>query len=229
MSRKVLTIIVCLLVAVLLVSCGRANNLKDTDIKSVVDITEESADESLPTPDTETEKTINLQNREEIKAEKPLGNSESAQGNANNEANDENEVEDTKDNVFKCTLSVRCDNVFKNITELDKDKVDILPQGGIIYPKTEVIFYTGESVFNVLTRELKKNRIHIDFANTPMYNTIYIKGISNLYERDCGELSGWIYAVNGKVPGYGCSQYILSDGDEIEFMYTCDLGNDIDL
>ena len=104
-----------------------------------------------------------------------------------------------------------------------------MPGDGLIYPKTEVVFYKGESVFNVLTRELKKNRIHIDFVNTPMYNTIYIKGISNLYERDCGELSGWIYAVNGKIPGYGCSQYILSDGDGIEFVYTCDLGNDIDL
>ena len=57
--------------------------------------------------------------------------------------------------------------------------------------------------------------------------TVYIKGISNLYERDCGELSGWIYMVNDKVPGYGCSQYILKDGDKIEFVYTCNLGKDV--
>ena len=91
-----------------------------------------------------------------------------------------------------------------------------------------MVFYDGESVFNVLARELKKNKIHIDFENTPMYNTVYIKGISNLYEHDCGQLSGWIYRVNGKVPGYGCSQYILKSGDKIEFVYTCDLGKDID-
>lgn len=33
-----------------------------------------------------------------------------------------------------------------------------------------------------------------------MYNSAYIEGINNLYEFDCGELSGWMYKVNGLVP-----------------------------
>ena len=121
---------------------------------------------------------------------------------------------------------MRCDVVFENISKLDEAKLSVLPQDGIIFPEGKVIFYDGESVFNVLTRELKKNRIHIDFVETPMYNTVYIRGISNLYEHDCGDLSGWIYKVNGQVPGRGCSQYILKDGDKIEFVYTCDSGKD---
>ncbi|MDO4744477.1 MAG: DUF4430 domain-containing protein, partial [Clostridia bacterium] len=95
------------------------------------------------------------------------------------------------------------------------------------FPETTVVFYEGESVFNILVREMKKNKIHIDFVNTPMYNTAYIKGIANFYERDCGELSGWMYLVNGKVPQYGCSQYILKAGDKVELVYTCDSGIDI--
>ncbi len=224
MRRKVLTLLICFLVAASLISCGRVNNSKDTDVESVIRITEESADKSLPTPVVETEKAVDLQKAEEVKAENPKKKEETVD---TEEINREYKTQETDNDVFKCTLSVRCDNVLKNITELNKDKMEILPQDGIIYPETEVLFYKGESVFNVLTRELKKKRIHIDFVNTPMYNTIYIKGISNLYERDCGELSGWIYAVNGKIPSYGCSQYILSDRDEIEFVYTCDLGNDI--
>ena len=219
MRRKVLTILICLLVTVSYVSCGRINNPSDADVESIVNITEESADESLPTPDV-TEKTVDLKKEEDVKATKPLNKEE-------NVGAEEIKTEETENDVFRCTLSVSCDNVFKNITELVDDKVKILPQDGIIYPKNDVVFYEGESVFNVLSRELKKNKIHIDFENTPMYNTIYIKGISNLYERDCGELSGWIYLVNGEVPGYGCSQYILSDGDRIEFVYTCNLGKDI--
>jgi hypothetical protein len=37
-----------------------------------------------------------------------------------------------------------------------------------------------------------------------------------------------MYAVNGKYPEFGVSKYILHDGDDIEFNYTCDLGRDLD-
>ena len=36
------------------------------------------------------------------------------------------------------------------------------------------------------------------------------------------------YLVNGTAPGYGCSSYVLEDGDVIEWRYTCQLGNDVD-
>ena len=49
----------------------------------------------------------------------------------------------------------------------------------------------------------------------------YVEGINNLYEFDCGEQSGWMYAVNGWYPNYGCSAYTLSDGDVIGWAYTC--------
>ena len=60
-----------------------------------------------------------------------------------------------------------------------------------------------------------------------MYNSHYIEGINNLYEFDCGELSGWMYSVNGWYPNYGCSRYQVQDGDVIEWHYTCDLGEDL--
>ena len=58
-------------------------------------------------------------------------------------------------------------------------------------------------------------------------NTILVEGINQLYEFDCGELSGWMYSVNSWFPNYGCSQYEVSDGDMIEWRYTCDLGRDV--
>lgn len=67
----------------------------------------------------------------------------------------------------------------------------------------------------------------MEFSNTPMYNSAYIEGINNLYEFDCGELSGWAYKVNQWFPNYGASRYLLKDGDVIEWLYTCDLGTDI--
>ncbi len=133
-----------------------------------------------------------------------------------------------KDAAYTCTLSVRCDNILDNMKHLDKEKVELVPEDGIIFPPTEVVFYEGESVFNLLQREMKKNKIHMEFRNTPIYNSAYIRGINNLYEFDVGELSGWMYKVNGWFPNYGCSRYQLKDGDVVEWVYTCDLGRDVD-
>jgi hypothetical protein len=131
------------------------------------------------------------------------------------------------DTAYTCTLSVRCDTILDNMKYLDKEKVELVPEDGIIFPQTEVTFYKGESVFNILLREMKKNRIQMEFENTPMYNSAYIEGINNLYEFDCGELSGWMYKVNGWFPNYGCSRYQLKEGDVVEWVYTCNLGVDV--
>jgi hypothetical protein len=111
--------------------------------------------------------------------------------------------------------------------QFNKDKLEVLPDDGVIFPATKVTFYEGESVFDVLLREMKKAKIHMEFEMTPLYNSNYIEGINNIYEFDCGELSGWMYRVNGWFPNYGASRYQLKDGDVIEWLYTCDLGRDI--
>ena len=131
------------------------------------------------------------------------------------------------DKKLTCTLSVQCDIILNNIAWLDKDKVDILPKDGVIFAEKTVTFYEGESVFNLLMREMKQNKIHMEFENTPIYNSAYIEGIANLYEFDCGELSGWMYKVNDWFPNYGCSRYQLKAGDKVEWVYTCDLGVDV--
>jgi hypothetical protein len=110
---------------------------------------------------------------------------------------------------------------------LNKEKHELVPNDGVILAATPVSFHGGESVFNVLQREMKRAGIHMEFENTPIYNSAYIEGINNLYEFDVGELSGWMYRVNGWYPNYGCSRYQLKDGDVIEWHYTCDLGRDL--
>ena len=131
------------------------------------------------------------------------------------------------DKEFTCTMSVRCDTILNNIAWLDKEKTELVPKDGIIFPEQTVTFYDGESVFNLLMREMKRNKIHLEFENTPIYNSAYIEAIGNLYEFDCGELSGWMYKVNDWFPNYGCSRYQLKEGDRVEWVYTCDLGRDI--
>lgn len=137
------------------------------------------------------------------------------------------EEQNDKERKMKCFLSVRCDTVLKNLSKLKKEKQDIIPEDGIIYSQQAVVLYEGESVFDVLLREMKKNKIHLEFEDTPVYNSSYIEGISNLYEFDCGPLSGWTFKVNDIFPGVGSSQFEVNDGDRIEWVYTCDMGKDI--
>lgn len=137
-----------------------------------------------------------------------------------------NETE-ISDKEMTCTLSVRCDAIFNHISWLDREKRELLPEDGVIFPEQSVKFYDGESVFNLLVREMKRNKIHMEFESTPVYNSAYIEGIGNIYEFDCGELSGWMYRVNGWFPNYGCSRYRLKEGDRVEWVYTCDLGADV--
>ena len=131
------------------------------------------------------------------------------------------------DKKYTCTLAVKCGTILNNISWLDAEKIKLVPEDGIIFAEREVEFYEGESVFNLLIREMKQNRIHMEFENVPIYNSAYIEGIANLYEFDCGELSGWIYKVNDWFPNYGCSRYQLKPGDKVEWVYTCDLGVDV--
>lgn len=131
------------------------------------------------------------------------------------------------DKELTCTLSVRCDTILDNMAWMDPEKIELVPEDGVIFPEQTVTFYEGESVFNLLLREMKKNKIHFEFQNVPFYNSAYIEGTQNIYEFDCGELSGWRYKVNDWFPNFGCSRYQLKQGDRVEWVYTCDLGADV--
>ena len=131
------------------------------------------------------------------------------------------------DAEYTCTLSISCATILDNMDLCDPEKRELVPEDGWILKPTVVTFYEGESVFNVLQRTCKQQKIHMEFVNTPAYNSAYIEGIHNLYEFDVGNLSGWMYKVNDWFPNYGCSRYQLKDGDVIEWVYTCDLGDDV--
>ena len=126
-----------------------------------------------------------------------------------------------------CTLSISCATILANMADLDPDKTALVPADGWILAPTTVTFSEGESVFDVLRRVCRERAIHMEYTDTPAYGSAYLEGIGNLYELDCGPLSGWMYSVNGWFPNYGCSRYTLRDGDVVRWVYTCDLGEDV--
>lgn len=126
-----------------------------------------------------------------------------------------------------CYLSISCKTILDNMDQLEDGKEVLVPEDGILLPRTAVTFHPGESVFDVLLRETRNRKMHLEFNSVPIYKSAYIKGLGNLYEMDCGPNSGWMISVNDWFPNYGISRYTVQEGDEICFLYTCDLGRDL--
>lgn len=156
------------------------------------------------------------------KEEKPLP---AEKETAKAEVVEEKTKEEPKANT--CLISVSCDTILKRPELLAEEKRELLPPDGKILAEREVSFEEGESAFDILLRVLKEEKIHIEFMVTPLYDSVYIEGIGNIYEMDCGKLSGWMYKVNGNFLQVSSSAYQPRSGDKIEWIYTCDAGKDI--
>ncbi len=138
-----------------------------------------------------------------------------------------------------CTISINCSEILKNTDSLKKGKESFVPSDGKILETVTVEFSPGETVFDVLKRACgeytctdccqycRNGGIQLEYEFTPGYDNYYIEGIHQIYEKDCGSKSGWMYKVNGVFPNYGCSDYELKSSDNIEFVYTVNLGEDV--
>lgn len=140
-------------------------------------------------------------------------------------------IDDITPQSATVTLSIECKTVLENLSVLDPalKAGDFVPEDGVILPCTRYVLRPGDTVYDILSRAVRYNKVQMEYqgADKNSFSSVYIKGINYLYEFSCGPLSGWMYTVNGIFPQYGCSKYELSDGDRIEWVYTCDLGRDV--
>ncbi len=118
------------------------------------------------------------------------------------------------------TLTIRCDTI------AGERKNEYIPADGVILPVTRFDLSKGETVYDILIEAARKYSIQVE--NDGVSGLFYITGIGYLYEFDYGDLSGWVYRVNGVDSSVGCGDYTLSDGDFIEWLYTTELGADLD-
>ncbi len=126
-----------------------------------------------------------------------------------------------------CTLTIKCDTILENMDKLSPEKKDIIPENGSLILAESISFAKGENLLDILKRELKSRKIHIDFEKSQSTGSAYVRGIANIYAGDCGELSGWMIRVNGEDLIVGCDDYFPQNEDVIEWLYTCDMGNDL--
>ncbi len=138
-----------------------------------------------------------------------------------------------------CTVRIECNTIYDNIGKLKSGKKAFLPSNGVILDSVQVELTGGESAFEVIKKACeenvctdnckycKSNGVQIEYTYTPAFNNYYIEGIHQIYEKDCGTQSGWMYSVNGTFPDVGSSSYTVSEGDVIVFTFTCNMGEDI--
>ena len=171
----------------------------------------------------------NGENTEEQDGQQDSGTDETQNGEAEQGGGTDGTDEGTQtEEAMTCVIQIRCDTILNNKENLAEGKSKYVPRDGIILGSTTMEFTEGESAFDVLQRACSENGIALEYSYAPVYGSYYVEGIGNLYEFDCGDESGWMYKVNGWFPNYGCSELKLSDGDVVEFCYTCNgLGEDV--
>ena len=194
------------------------NQPKDEPATSSEKVSEKKS-EKQETPKTKETKSTKNQEKSKVvekpKAEKP-------------------KIEIPKSSKKKyVTITIRVDTILDNMDSLDPSlkSEKYVPRNGVILKtkKYELKENKEENVFDILVRATNEHRIQMEYqgASENQYGSVYIEGINHLYEFSVGELSGWMYSVNGWYPNYGASKYKLKDGDKIEWNYTCDLGRDL--
>ncbi len=232
--KRIIAILLCLIMLVGLVGCGAQKTEQTVQTESKPEnVTTEATTEPADTKPSESKDEFDVENitaetqdfsKYEEKKDKYLTDPVPEGQQKPVEPED---VQIDKTNSKTCYLSITCHTILDNMGDLEDGKEVLVPSDGVILPETEVEFFEGESVFNVLQRETRNRRIHMESRFVSMYNSAYIEGIGNLYEFDCGSGSGWMYRVNGWFPNYGVSRYAVQQGDVIELIYTCDLGKDL--
>lgn len=121
-------------------------------------------------------------------------------------------------------LVIRCDRAL-DAPALKEEIRAILPESGVM-GAGEVPLYENDTAFTLLTRFCKKQKLALEYKGATRYG-VYVEGIGGLYELDCGSESGWMFSVNGDFVSKSAGDTPVSDGDEILWTYTLDLGKDV--
>ena len=134
-----------------------------------------------------------------------------AAGNTQKPQTQEEDIPTVNEEVYTCTVQIRCDTILDNVEDLTYGKLQYVPDNGIILDMSKAEFIEGETVYRCIKESVCLQRIDLSYDWTVKYGGYYIEGINHLFEFDCGSGSGWMYKVNGWYPNYGCSNYILKD------------------
>lgn len=117
-----------------------------------------------------------------------------------------------KNVIGKVSISIRCDTIMSGTD-------------AVILSETDIEIAENDTVYDALVAAAREKSIQLDAKGTG--SMMYIAGINYIYEFDHGDLSGWIFKVNGESASRGCGEFLVHPGDKIEWLYTLTIGKDV--
>lgn len=124
-----------------------------------------------------------------------------------------------KTDTVTCTVTVECKSLLDHMDELKEGHEEFVPDDGYIIKNYTYKAKAGHTAYDALKSACNNNDIKLTAQKTSY--GVYISGINNLDEFDCGKQSGWMYSVNGIMPNTTCGNVTVDDGDSIVFTYVC--------
>ncbi len=131
----------------------------------------------------------------------------------------ENKVTQTTSSEINCSITIECKSILDNMDDLKKGHESYVPKNGIMLENYKTTLKSKSTVYDLLKKACMDKGITYTAEDT-MYS-VYIVGINNIDEFDCGKQSGWMYNVNGSYPNVSVDSKKLKDGDKVVFTYTC--------
>ncbi len=251
--KKIISVLLIIASAVSLCSCGRGNltvGTETTDCAAQENFTGSTEDVTIGVCDKaenqdikEPQATATEKNTEKITEKSTEKNTQKTEATTKNNsvsttlknetaANTETTTkkapaETTTKKQEEAYISVSCGTILGNMDKLKDGKEYFVPANGVIIGKTGVKVQSGDTAFDILKRVCENSGVQFEYSYSAGFGTYYIEGINQIYEKDCGSKSGWLYKVNGVFPSEGSSSYKVKAGDVIEFVFTCDMGADV--
>lgn len=84
----------------------------------------------------------------------------------------------------------------------------------IIIQETPLTYTDGLNAFDALMDVAAQKGIKV------VHSSGYVTAIDTLAAGDAGEMSGWLFYVNGESPTVGASDYVLAPDDLVLWQYT---------
>ena len=223
LKKRIWVILLSVIMCLFLVGCsGEKSEITTLSTSGITTVTEgQSATESTTVKSTTVEKksTAKATVKSTEKSTEKSTTATTKKAVAKTTAAAATEKKKTTSSTITCRVTIECKKILSNMDKLDEGHTDFVPPDGYILNNASVTVKNGATAYDAVKKACDENSIILNSTNSSY--GVYIAGFNYIDEKDCGSSSGWLYSVNGKMPGKSCGKYTVQNGDSIVFSYTC--------
>lgn len=222
--KYVKLLLICCFSAALLASCStQAKNSQQVSKPTQ----QANAGQTQEQPKQDTQQDTSKQQEEQKKeTANQQGESPSAQSSSNQQSNANSSVAEPTAKASSQSNQAQSQQTSsspsaapaQSAPQKNLATLSIRSDSGMILGTTEVEVQGSDTVFTVLSRTVKSKGIQMESEGVGP--SVYVMGINNLYEKDRGPRSGWMYRVNGVYLNVSAGAASVKNGDKIEWVYT---------